>query len=509
METIKKALLILAIPAIMSGTAWGEKAPDGLTFDPSSGKHDTLEMPDGSVVGYTSYTDLRYVARVEDSVYQRMHVFVPDGADSKTPIFMTNYVSGYMAAEPMMINPADASGRALKEGYVVAIPGARGRSSTIERNGERIYTGRAPKGLLDLKAAVRYLRAFDKQMAGDAERIITNGTSAGGAMSSLLGSTSNNPAYNDMLRSMGAADRRDDVFASVCFCPITDLDHADMAYEWMYGKVRTMDEGQKEISQRLAERFETYVNSLNLVEPDGKPLNADNYMDYIGKLIMESAQIAKDAGADIPDTIGFVFSNSVGFAPPMGGKMPKRGMPPAMDGVRRGMPQQMSGMPLGGPPKEKGEYITDLDMSTYLRYVAGTTALKPVPAFDSQGVYGGRASGENEEFGDEKGRSVNFTDFSLQYSTGDATVQVPDSVKENVRLMNPMRMMDEQGSTVAKYWYIRHGARDRDTSFTIPVNLALKLQNKGCSVDLKLPWNRPHAGDYALNELFDWIAGIL
>ena len=24
-------------------------------------------------------------------------------------------------------------------------------------------------------------------------------------------------------------------FHSVCYCPITDLDHADMAYEWLYG----------------------------------------------------------------------------------------------------------------------------------------------------------------------------------------------------------------------------------------------------------------------------------
>ena len=69
---------------------------------------------------------------------------------------------------------------------------------------------RAPKGLLDLKAAVRYLRFFDRDMLGDAEHIITDGTSAGGAMSSLLGSTGNNPSYEPMLKAMGAADTRDD-----------------------------------------------------------------------------------------------------------------------------------------------------------------------------------------------------------------------------------------------------------------------------------------------------------
>lgn len=109
--------------------------------------------------------------------------------------------------------------------------------------GQTIYTGRAPKTILDLKSAIRYLRHFDKEMLGDAERIITDGTSAGGAMSSLMGATGNNPAYELMLRAMGAADERDDVFASVCFCPITDLDHADMAYEWLYNGTDSRQQG--------------------------------------------------------------------------------------------------------------------------------------------------------------------------------------------------------------------------------------------------------------------------
>ena len=69
-------------------------------------------------------------------------------------------------------------------------------------------------------------------------------------------------------------------------------------------------------------------------------------------------------------------------------------------------------------------------------------------------------------------------------------------------------MMDEEGSCIAPHWYIRHGAIDRDTAFPIPINLATKLENKGKDVNFKLPWNRPHSGDYALNELFGWIRSI-
>ena len=94
----------------------------------------------------------------------------------------------------------DASGRALSEGYVLVIPGSRGRTSTVQKGKKTIYTGRAPKALLDLKAAIRYLRHFDSVIPGDAEKIITDGTSAGGAMSSLMGATGNNPAYKPCSR---------------------------------------------------------------------------------------------------------------------------------------------------------------------------------------------------------------------------------------------------------------------------------------------------------------------
>ena len=33
--------------------------------------------------------------------------------------------------------------------------------------------------------------------------------------------------------------------------------------------------------------------------------------------------------------------------------------------------------------------------------------------------------------------------------------------------------------------------------------------NAGYEVDFALPWNRPHTGDYNLDDLFDWIKQIL
>ena len=517
-----------------------------LTFDVNAGVKSKMTAYDGSEVSYTAYERLFYVTNVEDSTYQFLNVYVPDGATQQTPIFLRTYVGGYMASPAAQPQAGDATGRALKDGYVVVIPGTRGRNSTIVadkayakahkgvKKGQTIYTGRAPKAILDLKAAIRYLRHFDQQMPGDAERIITDGTSAGGAMSALMGATGNNPEYAELLKAMGAADERDDVFASICYCPIIDLEHADMAYEWLFQQTdsrQALDDTHKQLTKELAAMFPAYVNSLNLRKPDGSPLTVDNYLNYLKSEIIRSAQIAKNAGADIPDSLGFSFSSSAGgmFAAPINGRSSKSqpsslgngrvasdvgkangGMRPQM--AQGGNRQQMQGgQPRQGRPmrgrgdnRGVGEYITGLDMQKYLNYVVSTQPLKGVPAFDSliEGI--NNASGENEEFGDWTGNSVNFTDYTAQKNN----YVITEAIRKNVRLLNPMSFIGDGKTSVAPHWYIRHGARDRDTAFPVPVNFATKLQNAGKNVNFLLAWNRPHSGDYALDELFEWIAEI-
>jgi len=472
---------------------------DGLSFDASSGKAGSIELPTGEIVNYTAYEKLYFVTDVEDPTYQYMNVYVPDGATQTTPIFLRTYVGGYMASEAAAPQAGDATGRALAEGYVVAIPGSRGRNSKV---GET-WTGRAPAAILDLKAAIRYLRHFDKKMPGDAERIITDGTSAGGAMSALMGATGNYPDYEPLLDAMGAAKERDDVFASVCFCPIIDLEHADMAYEWLFKDTdsrRAGSEEQQRVSAELAAQFPAYLGGLNLHKVDGNPLTGENFLDYIKELLIASAQKAKDAGADISADLGFKFnSESRGrFAAPLNGGMSGGNRPAGVGGLGGNMPMMRMG------DGRVGEYITDLDMPTYLNYVVSTQPLKGVPSFDSQGVLGSRASGENEEFGDATGSSVNFT----EYGAAANGIALSDDIKHCVFLMNPMNFVDNPKATNAPHWYVRHGARDRDTSFPVPVVFATKLENAGLDVDFLLAWNRPHSGDYALDEVFAWIRQI-
>ncbi|MBR1934448.1 MAG: alpha/beta hydrolase [Muribaculaceae bacterium] len=469
-----------------------------LRFDQSKETTQSLTMPSGETVTYKAWEGIYFVTNIEDSVYQTLNFYFPDGADQNTPILLRTYVGGYMASTAKSPSADDATGRALLEGYAVCIPGSRGSNSTVKRGGGTIYTGRAPAALLDLKAAVRYLKFNDQLMPGDANRIISDGTSAGGAMSALLGATGNHPLYQPYLQAMGAAPATDDIFAAVCYCPITDLDYADAAYEWLYFNVRSEDDSHDTLSKLLASTYLSRINALNMRSIfTGEPVNPTNYRDYVKQFLINSLQHAQDEGTDLPDSIGIVRfeQRSMPFAAMTDGNRPP------VDG--RAAPMMGRGGLMQFAPR-KSEFIIDLNLDTYLRYVASTQPLKQVPAFDALNILGGEASAENNVFGDDKGNPANF---SLTVTHVNGTV-IDQATQKRVRLYNPMCFIDDMQSSVAPNWYIRHGARDRDTAFTVSINLATKLSNSGRNVDFALPYNRPHSGDYNLNDLFRWIKSI-
>lgn len=488
----RKTAILLAIASILTLNV-AAVARDPLSFEGQSPKILFLTMPWGEEVTYYAYEGIYYVTNVADSTYQTLNYYVP--AEKRgtefAPILMRNYVGGYMAAEARRPSATDATGRALYEGYCVCIAGARGRDS--EQGGA--FTGRAPAAILDLKAAVAYLHYNDHLMPGDANRIITDGTSAGGAMSALLGMTGNHTLYRPLLKAMGAADSRDDVFASACYCPIIDLEHADAAYEWTYQCVdqatRGASDEQMAIAAELAAQFPQYINELDIHDGE-KQLTALNYRDYLKSFIIASAQRARNEGVIIPDSLGFTFYAAT----------ERRGA--SADGTR---PSRLKRMPRIAHADRQSEFVTDVDLDTYLRYVATRTPLKSTPAFDAVGVAGAMPTGENELFGDATGSAVNFTAFSAAKS-GQGTV-TPE-VEANVKLMNPMAFFqyDTAQHRIARFWYIRHGAADRDTAFPVPINFATKLSNYGLNVDFAITWNRGHEGDYNLDDLFTWIALI-
>lgn len=449
------------------------------------------ETVDNQSITYRAFENIVYVKNPVDLKYHTMNIYVPEayyeGASignftlETAPIFMPNGVGGYMPGLPeapglhRRHKTMNATFYALIRGYVVAAPAIRGRGLKDEQGS---FTGVAPACIVDYKAAVRYLRHNSKTIPGDTQKIISNGTSAGGALSSLLGATGNAADYEPYLKEIGAAEERDDIFAASCYCPITNLDHADMAYEWMFHGINeyhtmkfSMEEGepkftpidgvmtdeQVKLSDLLKLKFPDYLNELKLKDQKGEELNLDvngegNFKDYVKSFVISSAQAAIEKGCDL---------------------------------------SQHTWLKL-----EKGKVI-GLDFNEYVKFA---TRMKATPAFDSICMN----TPENELFGTAGTQYQHFTEFGQTHSAKGRMLAAQDIVD----LMNPMNYVGTQNSTVAKHYRIRHGAIDRDTSLAIPVILATKLINTGICVDFALPWGTPHDGDYDLVELFDWIEKI-
>jgi hypothetical protein len=310
------------------------------------------------------------------------------------------------------------------------------------------------------------------------EKIISNGTSAGGALSALLGATGNNPDYEPYLKALGAAETGDHVFAASCYCPITNLDNADTAYEWLFnclnnkkpGVSRTTDSRTQRSaapgtltadqiagSDKLKAMFPAYLNSLGLKKADGTVLTLDannngTFKDYVKSFVITSAQKALSGGEDLSALTWITIK----------------------DGT-----------------------VTDIDFDQYVEYA---TRMKRPPAFDGLDL----RTPENSLFGTATIDTQHFTQFGKEHDAAGGSL----ADEAIVKLMNPMGYIGTKGTATAKRWRIRHGTVDRDTSLAIPVILATTLENKGFNVDFALPWNRPHSGDYDLEELFAWMSRI-
>ena len=181
-------------------------------FDKDDFTQDILTFG-GSTVRFRSWRNLIYVDRPVDIKHQRMNLFIPQAyfeggkingySSGSAPVFMPNTVGGYMpgnAGEPGRVSPEQDEPNsilgALAHGYVVAAPALRGRTLKAL---DGSFTGKAPACIVDYKAAVRFLRYFTTDLPGDKNKIITNGTSAGGALSALMGASGNHPDYEPWL----------------------------------------------------------------------------------------------------------------------------------------------------------------------------------------------------------------------------------------------------------------------------------------------------------------------
>lgn len=287
---------------------------------------------------------LSYAATPADSSYETMGIFVPgayftatDNGDGTYTCSVNESGSAgqYTALTAPLILPVNTPGysaMAAPTGYsrsmgygsisdytnagmIVILAGARGRDAG------------APAGVTDFKAAIRYTRYNKDLLPGDMDSIFSLGMSGGGAQSALIGATGNSDLYDPYLEAIGAVMTESDaVKGSMCWCPITNLDVADEAYEWNMGNTRSgLTEETQAYSDGMALAFAEYINQLGLTDEEGNALmlteseegiyQSGSYYDYVKEVIETSLEHF------LSDTeFPYTASSSGGFGGRMGGR---------------------------------------------------------------------------------------------------------------------------------------------------------------------------------------------
>ena len=504
---------------------------------------ETLDVTlDGEPLGITKYlvtyvenpvqmSDLAYdrdgnLVPVDDVyAWEKMWVYVSDTAahDQDTAIILQVNNGGWMnspvrdimqeGAEFVSDSDTDATGAALKAGYVIVSAVTRSRG-LIAADGT--YPGHAPAVVVDAKAAIRYLKLNDKRMPGSADRIVITGTSGGGGLSTAVAASGNSPDYYPYLKEIGAAGINpvgnstltDDVFATIAYCPITDLDHADIAYEWQYSATRLVNADytdgpfDDQVSADLAALYPAYLESLGIVLEDGTPLTADTLPGAIEGLVKAGVEKAMANGETVPD-LGedWIFIQR--------------------DGSELVVTNDWLDV------DNATDTVVSIDYGKYLEFVCKTAQLKTAPAFENYRTELQYHMNESNLSGDEDTVYNHWLGWSWEHDVipdngvgWDDTLLTFDefmgtaagkAVVHQMKMINPMPYLLSDEGDSAPYWYVRHGIRDRDTSFAVEAALFYAIQNDPTVMDANyaLAYMQPHGGNYDVQEAYGWLAEVL
>lgn len=555
----------------------------------------TMELSDcrdqwtlNETFGVRCLEDILYTPRATTPKFQRLSIFAPaaylnaDGTINEAgtcgrytartaPVVFENASAGYMQMPHSWLGaPRDEAPKYLKRGFVYVTCGCRGRES---RDQAGRLCGKSPWTLVDLKTAIRFLRHNAAVLPGDFSRIISVGTSAGGAMSSLLSVSGNNDNYLPFLAENGAfLDQGDEVFAGQIYCPIVDLDHADLAYEWQFqkdpeneashaGPAGRFTPFQEALSQKLAAAYVEYFNSLGLKHPaTGEPLTfgadgrsgtayaylmgllEDSATDYLSRLqkgtLEEHFSVTDYLRGNYTTRVQFKQRSEKkdelglhhvgGLAPvPGDGSTKNISLGDLMARPQSGgdQPALQQAPTVEKPGTDKTAWlswdgtrarITSLD--EYLSH--HRRRMKPCTSFDTLSM----DSGENQEFGTPEQDYLHFNvhiagaiaalkdafpEEYARYYPGYAAAVGDEALARRRYLINPMNFIGTgEKSHMAKHFRIHVGAQDADTAFTISMALALKLQNDGRDVEYDLIWDKPHCQADYPGEVCDWIEKI-
>lgn len=507
---------------------------DGMSGMGRGGKDGMGGMGRGGMMGSggTVYQGVYINANITNVQYQTMLVYVPaayfttdetghvNGINrdavvgsytaSTAPIVFLNECGGWKSSQPKSCDMSY-----IQQGMIYVTCGARSRDA-MDENG--LPSGKAPTQLVDLKSGVIQLRANADVIPGNTDRIISFGTSGGGQMSSAFGASGNMSEYYPyMLESgvLGVSQNGDGTYTSVypdniyaaqCYCPIADIENADLAYAWWW--VDLVDDGgtygsftafNVRLQELEAKAFIDYINSLGLKDTDGNALTltglrSGSYYEAVLNNISEALNAMVTAGQIDPAT--------------------------AYPEADSWLMQDEAGI----------WHVTDMR-----GFMIGTGLVrqrnKAVPGFDTMDE-----SAENNAFGTVNDATVHYSAAvasilqthydELSVLDGFNQAQVDDYIADaltgenaayisnQTNLLNATEiMLGNNGLTAvdpAAYWRVRSGTADQHTSFSVGFNICLAAQSMGMDADYHLVWNMGHGSNEGTSTgtFIDWINEI-
>ena len=436
-----------------------------------------------------------------------------NGYTAKTaPIVFLNECGGWKSSSPRSCETTY-----IDEGFVYVTCGARSRDA-MNSDGT-LHTGKAPMQMADLKSGVIELRANDSVIPGDKNKIVSVGTSGGGQMSSILGVSGDMKEYYPYMYEAGVlgvsknADGSyeskfsDSIFAAENYCPIADIENADIAYAWWW--VDLVDDGgiyngsitpfEKRLQELEADEYINYLNSLRLKDKNGNELTltglrSGSYYETILSNISDALNKFVAAGEiNVEDTYGDYSSWLT--------------------------------------KDDDGKYhVTDLKgfmISTGL----SNNRNKAIPGFDAKDK-----TAENNAFGKPEVDTVHFSksvatimknnydelsklegfDKEIVDAYIEDTIEGVDAdfINNQTALLNATHILlgvdGMKAVNPVKHFRNRSGTADQHTSFGIGYNILTAAAMNGIDIDYSLVWNMGHGSNEGTSTgtFIDWVNKI-
>jgi acetyl esterase/lipase len=181
---MRKGFLVMAIAAgalaaVMVPAAWAQRGGAMATVDTSAIKTKWLDVPYAAV-----------------SAAQKLDIYLPNSGTGPFPVIVSIHGGAFKSGDKNGPELASAL-KGLDGGYAVV-------SLNYRLSGEAIW----PAQVHDVKAAVRFVRANAAKYRLDPDRIAAWGSSAGGHLAALLGTSGGvKELQNDALGNAGVSDR--------------------------------------------------------------------------------------------------------------------------------------------------------------------------------------------------------------------------------------------------------------------------------------------------------------